>query len=282
MPVCMQSSTAMKSVWKTTLPKLCAAFILLIFRTASLHAQGLQLIGCTPIPEPTAVSVDNAGYLYLADRAGRVIRYDRGGKEQLIYSPYRPAQISGLDAWQGLRIFCFFRDLQEYAFLNRFLVSPGNYSFGSHFGFVEAAALSFDNLIWAFDQGDFSLKKYDVQLQQVQTQTPLNLLLDPGNYEISLIREYQNRVYLADKRSGILVFDNIGNFLRTLPLPDVEYFNFIDDQLYFIQGDQLIRIALYGPERQEIALPADAEWKFALIANGNYYLFSVGQLCLYK
>jgi hypothetical protein len=278
----MQSSTVMKSAWKTALPKLCAAAILLSLRTAPVHAQSLQLIGCTDIPELTAVSVDNAGYLYLADRAGRVIRYDRDGREQLVYSPYRPAQISGLDAWHGLRIFCFFRDLQEYTFLNRFLVSPGNYNFGGHFTFVEAAALSFDNLIWAFDQGDFSLKKYDVQLQQAQTQTPLNLLLDPGNYEISLIREYQNRVYLADKRSGILVFDNIGNFLRTLPLPEIDYFNFIDDQLYFIQGDRLIVIALYGPERQEIELPAGTEWRFALIANGHYYLFSARQLCLYK
>ena len=279
----MRFSTAMNLSWKKVLSEAgVLSFLLAGTALFCARAQPLEAIACTPIPEPAGVSVDRSGNVYLADRRGNVILYNSNGIETLVFSPPRPAVISNLEAWHGLRIFCFFRDLQEYTFLNRFLISPGNYSFGAGIVFAEAAGPSFDNNLWVFDQGDFSLKKYNVNLKEIQSLTPLILLLDQDNYDIAFIREHQNRVYLDDRRSGILVFDNLGTYINTLPLPEIDYFNFWEDRLYFLQSEMLISISLYGPERLERALPEGGNWKFALYAGDQYFLFSDKQLCRCK
>jgi len=255
-------------------------FTLLLFTPEK--SKKLQLIGEIKINHPTKVSIDRVGNIYVVDNSGQLNRYNPKGEHQLDYSPSKPAEITLMESWQGLRIFLFFRDLQEYSFLDRFLANQqGNYEF-INIGFVEMAAPSYDNNIWLIDQTDFSMKKYGVYQKRTLSSTPFDLLLNPDQYEITFIKEYQNKVYVSDKNSGILLFDNFGNFIRKYNRPGIEYFNFYDDKIYFISEGKIILINLYNDNRQEITLPTPVYYTHILIYNGLYYLFTETNMQIYK
>jgi hypothetical protein len=258
--------------------------LLLFFSIISgVSAQELRKVKEISIDFPSALSVDREGKIYLGDNKGNLTRYSADGAFELDYSPYRPSKITSVEAWQGLRIFLFFRDLQEYTFLNRFLVIQGNYDFYPEaVGFVEAATPSADNNIWLFDQTDFSLKKYDIALKAIKTHTPFDLLLDPDNYDIGTMREYQNKLYVSDLNTGILVFDNLGNYLTSIPHKGIDYFNFLEDELYFIKDGELIFLNIYNQAAKNIALPEDHQWVLPLVLKERYYFISEGLMVVYE
>jgi len=69
------------------------------------------------------------------------------------------------------------------------------------------------------------------------------------------MREYQNQLFIADKNSGILVFDNLGNYKTKLPFVDVSWFGFWNDEIYFALGDELVRYNLYNFKEKRAPLP---------------------------
>ena len=245
--------------------------------------QNFQLISSVAIDERTEVSQDRAGHIYIATYKGDIIRYDTDLQNKLVFSPPNPNRATALEAWQGLRIFSFHRDLQQFRLINRNLSLHEDYSFPQDIiGFAEMATPSFDNNIWLIDQADFSLIKYDITSRLLISRTPLEQLLDPDNYEILFLKEYQNRLFLSTKHRGILIFDNLGTYLKKFEYKNISSFNFEMDNMYFIEGNNLVEINLYSDHDVKRALPKNAPWLFAIIRDGRTYLFSKNQISCYR
>lgn len=265
---------------KQSLPDLVILLILFFSTNASgqytiVHSKGIQ--------KPSKVSIDQAGNIYIATFDGDIIRLDPGLQSELVFSPQIPGATSVLEAWQGLRIFTFHKELQLYRLINRNLSLHEDYNFNPDLvGFAEVAAPTFDNNVWAVDQFDFSLKKLNIRQSRIENVTPLNLLLNPADYEILHCKEYQNRLFISTKNKGILIFDNFGNFIKTYPFQDVDYFNFLNDELYFIRDNRLTSIELYSDNISESVLPSEGRWLFALRFKNLLYLFSEENVFLYK
>ncbi len=252
------------------------------FLTSASFSQKLRLVKSLKIQTPTEVSIDRAGNIYFATFHGDIIRYNQTLENEQIFSPPNPGNTNILEAWQGLRIFTFHRDLQVYRLINRNLSLNEDYSFPTGLvGFAEIATPTFDNNIWVFDQTDFSLKKYQIFSSRLSSITQMDLLLNKDDYEILYCKEYQNRLFMSTKNSGILIFDSFGNYIKTYPDNAITFFNFWDDFLYFIKNGQLVKINLYNEEIVRTDLPDDDIWMFALIFEGNEYLFSEKQLNIY-
>ena len=149
-------------------------------------------------------------------------------------------------------------------------------------GFILMATPSYDNNIWLIDQSDFSIKKYVIFQQDILSSTPFDLLLDPDHYEISFMKEYQNKVFVADKNSGILLFDNLGNFIRKYDQPGLDEFNFFKNFIYFIDGNRIMLIDLYDDHRQTITLPSTKNYRHVLIFEDLYYLFNEKGMDIYR
>ncbi len=259
------------------------AIILIFFISSRCFSQLTQPITTIKIASPVEVSIDPIGNVYLATYNGNIIKYTSSLAEKYVFSPSNPNTISLLEAWQGLRIFSFQQDLQQFRLVNRNLSLYEDYSFPSgYIGFAEIAFPSADNNVWLVDQRDLSLKKYNMQLEQITIKTPLDLILKQDNYKILHAREYQNRLFISTGEHGILIFDNLGNYLKTYPYKDISFFCFQGDDLYFIQGNSLVQINLYE-EREKISeLPGGEKWKFVLLNGDRTYLFSDQHLVLYK
>jgi hypothetical protein len=207
------------------------------------------------------VSLDNYQNIYVTNSKGLILRYDTLlQKIGTNYSPEKNAAISLLEARNPLRIFAFYRDFQEYALLDRFLTVVNITKFneqatGQEIGFARLAAPSSDNQLWVLDDSDFSLKKFDTQNEKTIFKTPLDLLLGTSNYDMVFLTEYQNQVFLVDKNSGILIFDNMGNFRRKIAIKNLNHICFDNYWICFTDGYQIIKEHLYQEETQKITLP---------------------------
>lgn len=239
-------------------------FSLVIF-TDTLKAQHFEVMREVAIPAYTCVSQDRKGNVFLGDAEGVVRRLDSLGKEDLVFAPPQVAEVSQLEAQAGLRIFVFYREPQCYTFLNRFLTEKSQYCLNTpEIGFVQVMALGADNNFWIFDNSRFTLKKYNPQADVLMLDTPLDLVLDPSNYAITQMREYQNRLYLLNEKKEILIFDNLGNYQQTLVAKDWLFFNFFKESIFTVIDNQLIISDLYKNKQQSIALPSGQNWQFAL------------------
>jgi len=256
---------------------------LLLFSSFGNNYQSLKLLKSLEIDQPTEVSIDRRGNIYFATYDGNIIRLNNQLEQQQVFSPPNPNSTEILDAWQGLRIFTFHRDLQQFRLINRNLSLHEDYVFPSDkIGFVEIATPSFDNNIWLIDQTDFSLKKYLIHNQEISSNTPLQLLLNPNDYGILHAQEYQNRIFISTRNAGILIFDNFGNFIRTFDYPGIMHFGFWKDNLYFLSDGKIVLLNLYNNEIKNIDLPADSNWEFTLIYDDLIYLFSKTCIKLYQ
>lgn len=247
-----------------------------------LQAQTFTLTKSLEIDQVTEVSKDRKGNIYYATFDGDIIRLSDSLSNEEIFSPPNPNATQILDAWQGLRIFTFNRDLQQYRLINRNLSLHEDYTFPiDQIGFVELATSSYDNNVWLIDQTDFSLKKFRIHNNEIQSNTPLNLLLNPDDYEILHCREYQNRVFISSKNVGILIFDNFGNYIRTFNYQGIAHFGFWDDKIYFLKDQQLYQINLYNDQIGIIQLPSEKRWEFVLMNEHSLFLFSDHSISLY-
>ena len=201
-------------------------------------------------------SADYYKNLYITDEHGNLYKHDSLGKLQITYSPPKSSKVSLIDSWRGINIFLFYENFQEYVVLDRFLGQTQPLALPrERVGFARVATFALDNNLWVFDDIDFSLKKFNTQFDKIDFNTPLDLILDASEYEITFMREYQNQLFIADKNSGILVFDNLGNYKTKLPFVDVSWFSFWDDEIYFAQGDEFVRYNLYTFKESRFPLP---------------------------
>lgn len=235
------------------------------------------------IPEITKVAADRYGNLYLCDKNYNITKYDKDGKAQEVYSPKKFAEITSFEAWSSINLLLFYKDYQEYILLDRFLTEKGSATFNPDVvGFARVASLSYDNNIWLIDDQDFSLKKYNIKYGNVTVNNPLDLILDPDTYNINDIREYQNNLYANDFNTGVLVFDNLGNYKKKITIKGLEQLAFYKDEMYYLKNDSIHFHHLYLPETRSIPIPKKYSPKKLLITDNGYFFFEHKKMSIQK
>jgi hypothetical protein len=222
-------------------------------------------------PRLSQLSLDNQGFIFLADTEGNIYQYDQKGKEINNFSPHRQGAISLLEAAWTVNIFTFSVDLQEYRILNRFIIPVSENRIPmEHFNLVKIATLGNNNIIWAFDETDLSLKQWDYRRNRIFQNQPLNLILDRSTFEISDMREYQNLLFLNIEEEGIYVLDNQGNFIKKIPENIEQKLSFYKNNLILIKGKKLVLLNYQTGIQKTFPLPEELS-SFHVTAN-RYHL----------
>ncbi|ERM84441.1 hypothetical protein P872_25125 [Rhodonellum psychrophilum GCM71 = DSM 17998] len=236
-----------------------------------------------PLERIHQVSMDNQGFIFVANLEGNISQFDRDGNFQNIFSPSRQGRLSQLEASWTVNIFTFSTDLQEYRILDRFLnpITENKIQQDNIF-LAKAATLGNNNIIWVFDESDFSLKQLDYRRNLVIQQQPLNLVLKNSDLEIIEIKEYQNMVFLNIKNEGVYIFDNQANFIRSLPIVLDLKLSFWKNNLVFISKGEIILMNFQSGIQEKIPLPANSNSKNILVNPNSVLLFDPGQISIYK
>ena len=271
----------MEKIWSLNISKLKAAFAILLLLSSNAFAQTWTLQSEVKLEGLDKMSFDRRGQLYLSDQKGNIYQYSQLGLEQVNYSPPRQGKLSILEAWNTQRIFAFYQEFQAYQLFDRFLVpTPGRRQIIPSAGFVNVASLSADQQIWLVDDRDFSLKKYNPNTGEFSIITPLNLMADLENYQFTFLREYQNRLFLVDKNSGILIFDNLGNYEQTIKAGGIAWIAFEKDEIQYLTANTLTLQNLYSLEKRSLILPSNATQ--AVILKQKGYLVDGNSLRIYS
>lgn len=218
----------------------------------------------------TQFSLTRQGQLLVANEQSSLFLLDSTGKIQYQFSPRRPARVHLLEGWNGLRLFAFYRDFQEFIFLDRFLLADGTLSLDPEkTGYARLMAPSQDGNLWVMDESSFQLKKMDPQSQRTIFSTPLDLVLSGKQYDLSFMREYQNQLYVADRQGKVLMFDQMGNFKKKLPLENCEWLAFQGEEVYAVEQDSLAFFHPFLLRKRKQALPPESKGTTRFLMAGN-------------
>ena len=194
-----------------------AVTICMFLLPSILFAQSWQLIKRVKHSDIDKCALDQVGNIYVADLQGAVTKYSKEGQLMVEYAPQQLASIHELTASSQLKVTLFYKDLQEFVMLNRYLSSPITYRLPDFdLGYVEDVAPNFQQTLWVLDISDFSIKLIDPSTKRLLERKSLAQVLDQNLADIASFHAHQYRMYIIDKSSVIYVFDNIGNYLFNL------------------------------------------------------------------
>ena len=225
--------------------------------------------------EPVTGSIDRQGHLYFASIEGSIEKYDQSGKLLYHFSPQKKATPSLVEAWQGLRVFAYYQAFQEYLFLNRFLTDSERYNLDqlNLSRFNGLVTLGADNNLWLFNSNTLTLSKVDIQNGETLLENILSLSINFKSIQPTFIREYQNLVFISDKQHGILIFDNLGNFIESMEIKGLEFFSFNSNELIAISEGKIVLIDIYTKRKREIST-ANLSYQLVFMENNQLIALS--------
>lgn len=221
------------------------------------------------------VSSDSYSHLYISSPDGVVTKYDSLGNVLLTFSPPKKSRVAYLEGSRNVNIFLFYKNFQEIKLLSRFLTDLGNYNLANEkIGYASLCAPSSDNTVWVIDENDLSLKKFNFRFNSLEITNSLLMTLPRSikDYDFTYLRAYNTSLYIAEKNSGILVFDNLGNYQTIIPSQNINFFSFWQNLLYFIEGNNLKVLDISKGKIKEfnLNLPEDCQ---IILSSSRAYLF---------
>lgn len=222
------------------------------------------------------ISTDSYSNIYISSPNGVVTKYDSLGNVLLKFSPPKKSRVSYLDGSRNVNIFLFYKNFQEIKLLSRFLTDLGNYDLSNEkIGYASLCAPSSDNTVWIIDDNDLSLKKFNFRFNSLEISNSLLMTIPRSirDYNFTYLRAYNTSLYIAEKNSGILVFDNLGNYQTLIPSQNIDFFAFWQNQLYFIDGKNLKVLDISKGKMKEFTLALPEGCKI-ILSQFRAYLFT--------
>jgi len=201
----------------------------------------------------TAFSQDRTGNIFLSFEGGAITKYSPSLGSLISFSPAKLGDITLLEAWHGFQIFAFYEEFQEFILLDRFLTRDTRYPLSESAAiYADICTISSDQNLWVFEENQLRLLKVNLNIREIETESPLEFIIDTSEHNITFIREYQNLLFLVDELSGIYVFDNLGNYLRRIDAPGILNCSFQKDRLFYLKENEVHSINLYKGDHKII------------------------------
>lgn len=184
------------------------------------------------------VVTDNLANVYLVNN-DQFVKYDSKLIKLKEFSNKNFGAITSADVNNPLRILLFYRDFSRIVFLDNTLSQNGDPLALEKLGFPMAtlAASSFDNGLWIYDQPSFELIRFSNNLEISGRTGNLSQILGI-ELQPNFILEKDNRIFLNNPNTGILIFDVFGTYIKTVPIVNLTTFQVADDEIvYFSEGN---------------------------------------------
>lgn len=201
------------------------------------------------------MEVDKMKHLYLIENDHTLLKYSADGDLLYQFNENSLGQISYIDVSNPFRILAYYDDYATVILLDRTLSEIQRHDLSDlDIPQVQALSTASDNNIWIFDNNSYTLKKVDSQNQVIAESTDLNLLLSEALNPNRLL-EAETRVYLNSPNLGILVFDVFGNYIKTINIPKLNYFQLYEGQIFYVEDKVFKTYHLLSFQTKKIQLP---------------------------
>ena len=204
-------------------------FILFLILTSLLNGQIVN----HPF-NGNSLTTDQFGYYYeISDT--QIKKYSEKGEVFRTYSNNVLGVIAHVDVSNPYKILVYFRDFTKILILDNFLTPTSEIIDLTQID-LDATTLvcrSYNDGTWYYNSLNFELVRKNQELQTTNSSGNLANLLGK-NIQPNYLFEYNNRIYLGDSIHGILVFDNYGTYLKSIPLYHLESFQIKDKYILYV------------------------------------------------
>ena len=203
------------------------------------------------------IATDSQGNLYASDIHGNLTKYDTRLQNKWLYSPERKGALTSIDTQNPLKILVFYSGLQQFHYLDRFMVASNQFVPRQPESTITVMTSSTDNLLWLIDMEELVLKKYDPRYNQVILERPFDLLFEGDALDIYDMKEYNGRLYIAISEN-VLIFDLLGNYLEKLQVKGLSHLQFYNEYLYYTADGKLLLVNLKNKSEHTLPLNRQA------------------------
>jgi hypothetical protein len=213
-------------------------------------------------------SIDRPGDLYVLSDQGMIQKFSEQGILRAVHKTNPPPTL--FEPRDGARLFAFYRHDRTYAFLTPSFEFSSVYKIDSAFVTDPwLACPSGETGLWCIDAADGNLKKINTKTGDVNVDVKLNV---NDITSISAMREYQGFVFVLVKGTGIMIYNSLGKFIRTIEDKTIQSFNFLGEELYYSTGQNLVFFDLFSAESRTMKLPAPCT--FAIMSDTSLFLIT--------
>jgi len=197
--------------------------------------------------------VDRPGELYVITRNGQFQKFDQDGKLLVLFKNENAPTL--FDPRDGSRLFAYYRPIQEFDYLSPAFQIVSSFRIDSAFAIQPwLMCTSGDTKLWVLDAADHSLKKLNPREQDVEIEVVIDSTLINDATEFTGMREYQNFVFILHPSKGIMIFNNLGKYIRAIDVKHLHAFHFIGEELYYVKGNTIKFFDLFTTETREMSL----------------------------
>ena len=237
---------------------------LLFLITTAVSAQSKYRLLKTIELESDFFTSDNQSNLYVV-KGDELFKFDKTGKLLYKYSNKNFGSISFVDASNMLKILVFYKEFSQVVFLDNTLSLNGEPVSFDKIGFLgtQLACSSHNSNIWIYDQQNYALIQLSQSYERLQQTANLNVLLNI-DLQPDFMAEYDNKLYVNNPSTGILIFDIYGTYYKTIPVKNARKFQPIGDWVYYMDGATAKAFNTKTTEEHQFGMPLENFQSFRL------------------
>lgn len=205
------------------------------------------------------IAFDNLFNVYTIHES-EIAKYNNEGDFQIRYSDKRLGNIGQVDVEYSLKPLLTYPDLNNIAILdNTMSNNRGTVDLSQlNIGIGALAINSVQNHFWFYDAMTFSLIRTNDNFKRVVETGNLAQILGI-EFEPRNMVEFSNRLYVNNPKTGILVFDIFGSYIKTIPLKGLSHIQVFENEIVYFSENKLIR---YNPtlyKESVISIPIECK-----------------------
>ncbi len=226
-----------------------------LFISSSLFAQNKFNLLKTINVSANFFTTDNQSNIYVV-KENELIKFDKTGKELYKYSNKNLGNIDFVDASNMLKILVFYKNFSQGMFLDNTLSLTGEPISFDKLGYqqVQLICASQNNSVWIYNQQNFALLQLDISYNVSHQTENLNALLNL-DLQPNFLLEHDNKIYLNNPSTGILIFDIYGTYYKTIAVKNAEKIEVIGDWVYFIENKKARAYNIKTTEEKQFEMP---------------------------
>lgn len=223
------------------------------------------------------VFLDNLDQLHIVDGQGTLTRYTQDLEVLYKYADNTVGSIQHVDVNNPLKTLVYHRAYGIISYLDNTLalIKKSNLQDWGYYD-ITTIASSNDGNIWLYDPAKNQILKID-DAGGIKLST--NNLNDYRLEDLNptKIVERDNKLFVYDEEYGIIIFDNLGQYLKLLPIKDVETFQTDGKNIYVFQDNAIRVYTIRLLEESIIELQTGTKAENVLISPRSiYYIYRDG------
>src|SRR6478735_2002170 len=251
--------------------------LLLILTPFLSRGQQKKIISIKTSEEVVFAAIDRAGDFYVVLKSGSIQKYDKNGVKLGSYSHDGVPTL--FDPSNAIRLLVYYQKGQQFSWLSPDLsINPFETVDPSLVIDASLICPSGDQNIWLLDNAYLSLKKASLRDSRVLGEFSISDQFKENRF--TLMREYQNFLFLLDPKTGIFVYNSLGRLMRKIQTVGLNNFNFLGEELYYVDNAKIKFLDLFTAESRELTLPEPAQ--FVLLTDERMILTTSSRVEIFE